>query len=204
MKNDIVFYPGFFPDFILAGITTRKFGDFSNAYAINKLAMVLNIKTSEIVSLNQKHTNIIHTIDSVPVLEILTGDGLTTKTKNVLILVKTADCLPVLIADIKKKMIMALHIGRLGVEKKFLQEALTKFMKLGADSKNVKIHFGPHIKGSCYFTDLDKLILKQLRTFGIKPNQLYLKNECTKCNKDKYFSHRGGDGGRMATFIMIK
>lgn len=204
MLNDIIFYTEFFPDFVFAGMTTRKFGDFSKADAINKLASVLNIKTSDIVSLNQKHTSIVHTIDRVPVLETLTGDGLMTKTKNVLILVKTADCIPVLVADMKRKMIMTLHIGRFGVQKMFLKKALLKLIRTGTDIRNVKIHLGAHIEGKCYLTDLDKLILKQLRTFGIKPNQLYLKNECTKCNKDKYFSHRGGDNGRMATFIMMK
>ncbi len=204
MLNDIAYYTGFFPDFVLAGITTRKFGDFSKAASINKLASVLKIKTSGIVSLKQKHTNIVHAIDSVPVLGVLTGDGLMTKTKNVLILVKTADCLPVLVADIKKKIIMALHAGRLGVENMFLKEALIKLIKSGTNVKNVKIHIGPHIEGSCYLTDMDKSILKQLHTFGILPNQVYLKNECTRCNQDKYFSHRGGDSGRMATFIMIQ
>ena len=88
MLNDIAYYTGFFPDFVLAGITTRKFGDFSKAASINKLASVLKIKTSGIVSLKQKHTNIVHAIDSVPVLGVLTGDGLMTKTNYTSLIIR--------------------------------------------------------------------------------------------------------------------
>ena len=50
-------------------------------------------------------------MDSLPLYNILEGDGFITDRPGVALCVKTADCVPVLLADGKKKVVAAVHAG---------------------------------------------------------------------------------------------
>jgi len=57
-----------------------------------------------------------------------------------------------------------------------------------------------------YHIDLWEANIMQLQEFGIEENNITLANECTVCNKQKYFSHRGdaGETGSLAAIIELK
>ncbi len=102
------------------------------------------------VYLDQKHSDLVHCMDgdSDGVLE---GDGLITDSPNLLLMVKTADCLPVLIVDTEKKVIGAVHCGWKGSGQRILQKALMKMKnKYQCRNSSLLAAMGPCICRKCY------------------------------------------------------
>src|SRR5438105_4973209 len=60
----------------------------------------------QLATLRQVHSDIIHRVASVP-NDRLTGDGMITDVAGIVLAVQTADCLPVLLADPKRKAVGA-------------------------------------------------------------------------------------------------
>lgn len=201
MADNVNYYRNFFPDWVVAGTTTKSFGDIKNPLNQEKLAKLLGVSNSNLVSLEQKHTNII--CDEAKVKgKISIGDGLITDKKDKVIMVKTADCVPVLVVEEKKKLIMILHAGRVGLQKNIVDHGIKLILKKGGNVKNIKILLGPFIEEKCYDTDLENMVKKQLFKNGINDRQISSPGICTYCN-NKFFSHRRGDVERMATFIFM-
>ena len=100
--------------------------------------------------LDQKHSDIIHGIEGES-NEVLEGDGFITSLPQVLLVIKTADCLPVLLADTENKVIGAVHCGWKGSGKRILQKALKRMKEeyLCRDS-SLLAALGPSICGKCY------------------------------------------------------
>ncbi len=213
MGNNIIFYQNFFPEWVMAGTTTRGFGDLKNLANQNKLAKILGIANNSLYCLKQKHTVVIREIgmDSRFPLqgkrgkdkEEKIGDGLLTRRKNICLLVKTADCVPVLIVEKKKKLIMVLHAGRVGLQKHIVDCGLKEILKRGGDAGNVRILLGPFIEKKCYRLDLESMVKVQLLKNGVEDSQISSYRACTYCNNHEYFSHRHGNEERMATFIKM-
>src|SRR6185369_12972007 len=67
-------------------------------------------KTWPTVPMHQIHSAIIHRVEHVP-QKMLQGDGLITNVPGIVLTVRAADCVPVLIADAKKRAVGAFHAG---------------------------------------------------------------------------------------------
>jgi len=104
----------------------------------------------QLVFLEQIHSNIAHSIREVPDHE-LRGDALITNQPLLLLVIQSADCLPILMVEEKKKVIAAIHCGWKGTQK-CLVSAVIKLLKrdYGARPSSIKVALGPHIRGSCY------------------------------------------------------
>lgn len=100
--------------------------------------------------LDQKHSDIIHCIEGKH-QEIQEGDGLITSIPLVLLVIQTADCLPVLVIDPDKKVIGNVHCGWRGSGKRILQKAL-KIMKekYSCQYSSLIAALGPCICEECY------------------------------------------------------
>jgi len=213
---DIFYYKKFFPDWILVGTTTREFGDVSIRDKTNKerLAEILHIPKNRLVSLKQEHTAVIKEIyiDSRLPLQGKrgndrrkeTGDGLFTKEKNICLLIKSADCLPILMVETQQRIIVALHAGRVGTQNNIVQQGLEKIIKLNANPKFIKVIFGSSIERKCYTMDLVEENKNQLINFGVLKENIFINQDCTYCHNDIYYSYRRGDKeARMANFVMM-
>jgi len=100
--------------------------------------------------LKQKHSDVIHIIKS-ETNEVLSGDGFMTSLPQVLLVIKTADCLPVLLIDTRNKVIGAVHCGWRGTGKRILQKALTLMKEeLSCQESSLFAALGPSICGECY------------------------------------------------------
>lgn len=64
--------------------------------------------------------------------------------------VRTADCVPVLIYAPDIKAVAAVHAGWKGSIGGILDNVVEKLHELGADTKLMKVSFGPSICGNCY------------------------------------------------------
>ena len=160
-------------------------------------------------------------------------DGLVTDVKDMLLSVRTADCVPVLLCDSDKKVCSAVHAGWRGTVGGITKNAVELMVKQGAKRENILVAIGPCIGKCCYevggelydeFVSVnsgyssffapsgDKYILDLnlanktiLLEAGIKEDNISIAEICTKCNGDRFFSHRrnGKIRGTMSAFIHI-
>ncbi len=76
------------------------------------------------VIMRQQHSDTIHRLDSMPNKK-LEGDALMTDVPGLLLVIRTADCLPVLLVDEENRAVAAVHCGWRGTEKRILEKAVT-------------------------------------------------------------------------------
>jgi len=76
------------------------------------------------------------------------ADGLVTDRPGVVLLVRAADCVPVLLADADARVVGAAHSGRAGVVRGVVAETVRRMRGLGAD--RIRAWVGPHVCGACY------------------------------------------------------
>lgn len=75
-------------------------------------------------------------------------DGLVTDTPGVLLLVRVADCVPVLLADVGRGVVGAAHAGRPGLVAGVVPATIEAMRGLGA--QQITAWVGPHVCGNCY------------------------------------------------------
>lgn len=108
------------------------------------------LKNFEHLFLRQVHSSIIHVIDEIP-CEQLTGDALLTEKPGVLLIIKTADCLPVLIVDKEQKAVAAVHCGWKSSSQRLIQRVVQGLEKhFGSEASELQIAMGPCIGKDCY------------------------------------------------------
>jgi polyphenol oxidase len=179
---------------------------------------------ARLVLLRQCHSDLIHTLTQSPPAEFFAdGDGLVTDRQGLLLSVLTADCMPVLIADIKNRVVAAVHAGWRGTAKRIIEKTLAKMERQFASSpENCIAVIGPAIRGCCYEVgeevfdafqqfdyaaslfqirskgkqslDLPTAGRFQLLRAGLKGMNIFSDPPCTACNLDQFFSHRGEHG----------
>lgn len=76
------------------------------------------------------------------------ADGLVTRNARVALLVRAADCVPVLLGDPSVGVVGAAHAGRPGVAAGVVPAVVAAMRGLGADT--ITAWVGPHVCGSCY------------------------------------------------------
>jgi YfiH family protein len=137
----------------------------------------------EFISLHQIHSDIVRTLNQAPAKQCK-GDAIATRTRGLLLGVRTADCAPVLVVDPKKKVVAAIHAGWRGTLQRIVTKAVGQMqMEFGCNPKELLAAIGPTIGGCCYevgtevasafaakFTNADEFF-DELRT-GDEPNPL--------------------------------
>ena len=78
------------------------------------------------------------------------GDGFYTDTPGVILTVKVADCVPILLADPKKRLIAALHAGWRGTVSGIAREGVAALCRMGADPAEIQVAVGASIRPCCY------------------------------------------------------
>ncbi|MDH7513335.1 MAG: peptidoglycan editing factor PgeF [Clostridiales bacterium] len=100
--------------------------------------------------LRQVHSDIIHVISDVPG-QTLRGDAMITGLPRLFLIIKTADCLPVLLVDEKKRVIAAVHCGWKGTLLRLLEKVVSGMKtQFGCNPVDLIAAFGPSISGRCY------------------------------------------------------
>jgi YfiH family protein len=103
-----------------------------------------------LASLKQIHSDIVHAFDGPP-YEPLRGDASITDQTNLLLGVQTADCVPILLVDSKKRTIAAVHAGWRGALQRIVTKTIGKMrMQFGTKPSDLLAAIGPAIGGCCY------------------------------------------------------
>lgn len=140
-------------------------------------------------------------------------DALVTKEPGVLLSVRTADCLPILIAH-ESGVIGAVHAGRKGTESGVIQETLRCMTEAFGALDGLKFWFGPAICQRCYQIDRELNLHYDLVGENKKQIASVLKlgsyeiiesGLCTAEQPDLFYSYRREDelAGRLQSFVVF-
>ena len=145
--------------------------------------------------------------------------------------VRTADCVPVLIADSRGQACAAVHAGWRGIAAGIAEAALDTLKSAGCDPEEAVVALGPAIGGCCYEVgtdvvdalrsacpdtswladapggttrvDLRAALRSQLTRAGVSRSAIHGAPWCTRCRNDLFFSVRteGQATGRLMAVI---
>ncbi len=102
------------------------------------------------VIMRQLHSDTIHRLTEAPAGK-LEGDGLMTDVPGLLLVIRTADCLPVFLVDAKNRAVAAVHCGWRGTEKRILEKAVQGMGRAyGSEPGAMLAALGPCIGSLCY------------------------------------------------------
>jgi polyphenol oxidase len=110
----------------------------------------------KLISLKQIHSDVIHLFDAAPAetcqgLPAVAGDASATNRPGLLLAVQTADCVPILLVDPKKRAIAAVHAGWRGTLQRIVVKAIGKMqMQFKSKPTDLLAAIGPSIGGCCY------------------------------------------------------
>ena len=147
-------------------------------------------------------------------------DALVSSLRGVLVGVKTADCVPVLLGDVKTGAFAAVHAGWRGTAHSIVTKAIEKMREIyGTNPKDLICAIGPaavcnyeigqdvidafnenfpnnseHLfaptRDGHAFVDLHRANFEQLATTGVSPENIYSAPFCTLERTDLFFSYR--------------
>jgi len=177
---------------------------------------------AELGLLNQIHSDKIVEYDGT----IHNADGLYTKKRGVFLGVRFADCLPVVLMDVKSKIVMVLHAGWKGTFLEISKKGVETLEKYGAKTDNILVSIGPHICGNCYeikddvaskfddrflvskknglYLDLEKANVAQLVSAGVLEKNINSIGICTYENRSFFSYRRDGVCGRNIGGIVME
>ncbi|HIT74651.1 MAG TPA: peptidoglycan editing factor PgeF [Candidatus Avipropionibacterium avicola] len=160
------------------------------------------------------------------------ADALVTTTPGIALAVRVADCLPIVIASRRSRVIAAVHAGRVGLADQIIPRALAVLSDVagrhGGTPDDLQAWIGPHVCGACYEVpadlrdevaavvpdvaattswgtpslDLAAGASAQLAGAGAEVVRV---GGCTRTDPDLY-SHRrdGSAAGRLAALVWLK
>jgi len=103
-----------------------------------------------LVTLRQIHSDLIHCVSEAPE-QPLAGDGLVTCTPRILLGILTADCLPVILLDTKRRAVGVFHAGWRGTFKRIVEKGVGEMQRcFGSRPQDLNGVIGPGIRGCCY------------------------------------------------------
>lgn len=187
----------------------------------------------EAITSQQVHGVSIFEVTERPSHPVEGYDILVTDRSGLIVAVKTADCLPVLIADPERRIVAAVHAGWRGTVARAVQRAVERMEQRGARASRLVAALGPNMGPQCYevgedvssvferefpewkvlqpkgggkwWLDVAAANRLQLIESGMKPENIDHIDLCTHCRADLFHSHRrdAAMAGRMVNFIQI-
>lgn len=154
-----------------------------------------------------------------------TCDGLVTDTADLVLLVRVADCVPVLLADPARGLVGAVHAGRPGLATGVVPRAVAALRRRGGEE--LLAWLGPHVCGACYEVpvamqaavvarvpaaasttswgtpalDIGAGVRAQLEELGVTVHDVA---RCTRESADLYSHRRDGErAGRLAGLVRL-
>ncbi len=124
----------------------------------NQLNLFSNINYAQ-----QVHDDKVIQVNNKLDLKPKMADSLITKDRCQSLWIYTADCIPILIADIKTRNISACHSGLKGIKKNIISKTLKRLEEIGSNKNNLIIAIGPYINGDKYQVekkDVEDLIIQ--------------------------------------------
>lgn len=162
------------------------------------------------------------------VYEAAETDAFVTTLPGVVLVIKTADCLPILYWDTETRTIGAAHCGWRGLMAGLAAKTVREMADAGAKVRSIEAWLGPGIRERHYevssdladrfreafpgaelgegrHLDLFKVARHQLIEAGLEPSHVHDSGQCTFANPERFHSYRrdGELAGRLLTVIAL-
>jgi YfiH family protein len=167
-------------------------------------------------------------IVSAPFTGTPEADGALTASAGCIVAVETADCLPVILVEPRRRIAAIVHAGWRGTALDIMSRAVEEITARGGSVARLIAALGPCIGACCYeigaelcapngpfdaahirrsaagraFLDLRAVNREQLERSGLNRDNIHSIDECTACRVDSYHSYRrdGHGTGRMISY----
>lgn len=192
---------------------------------LNLLISELDWDKDRLATAAQVHGSDIEAVDTPGLYERV--DGLVTKTPNLILGIRVADCAAVLIADPAAETIGAFHAGWKGAADGIIPKGIKKMMALGAEPARMQVFISPCISLKNFevggevairfpaefvdrksyqkpHVDLKAFLAHQLKQHGIAQHNIEIAPECT-VDDLRFYSYRRerSAAGRMLALIKL-
>ncbi|MBN1181333.1 MAG: peptidoglycan editing factor PgeF [Bacteroidales bacterium] len=221
-QKDILHFVSYKDSFGRANQNTLNFRNTSPDFydSIAKIAFHLEIAKDSVYISHQTHSkNVLLVHKGMENKGIEDVDAFVTDDKEVCIIVKSADCVPILLYDTKLKVIAAVHAGWRSTVKRILELSInTMTNTYQSNPENIIACIGPSICMHCYeigpeiveivkkdlpywdkiisydntrsFLNLQEANKQQLLKSGIRENNIEIAYLCTYEHTDLFYSAR--------------
>jgi polyphenol oxidase len=179
------------------------------------------------VTMEQEHSDRIHVVEEGSPAPTV-GDGLILTRKGVAGVIRTADCVPVILWEPTSHVAAIVHAGWRGTVMRIAGKAARMMREMGAEPSLVQALIGPSIGPCCYevkedvlssfrgarfsesiirrlmnstFLDLRRANAEDLEEEGV--GHIHVLDICTRCTEDLFFSARRNESGRQISFVAI-
>lgn len=210
-------------DRYFSGFGTRELGDARTIETIFRFFRQQAISFKKLVFLEQIHSTNIEVLQDLKnheeVEKLEDKDGVVTSQSGPVLIVRNADCVPIVYVDKIGGAIGISHQGWRGSLKNMSLKMVGAFLNLGSKIENIICSIGPAIGACCYDVDddryysfleefdgySDKIFFKkkgrwhislsllnylQLLDSGVKKENIDFFPFCTKCDSKRFFSRR--------------
>lgn len=204
-------------------------GDKPAAVAANRrrLAKATGLD-GRLVWMHQVHSDRVVRVDGPDDGPVDDTDGLVTTTRRLGLVVVTADCVPVLLADARAGVIGAVHAGRVGARDGVVVRAVEAMREAGARVEDMSVLLGPAVSGANYEVpeemaaeveaalpgsrtttargtaglDLRAGIARQLTDLGV--GSIDVDPRCTVADRNLFSHRRDAPTGRLASLLWME
>ena len=205
------------------------------------LCSLMPVRPDGLIIPHQTHGTQIRQIDhaflqlplSEQTIQLEGVDALLTNIPRQCICVSTADCIPVLCFDVRRRVVAAIHAGWRGTVERIVEKTLSAMSEAyGTDARDVVACIGPGISQEAFEVgdevceafrragfDMERIAVRkekwhidlweanrmQLMAFGIEPSRIEVSGICTYTDNEDFFSARrqGTASGRILSGIMM-
>jgi YfiH family protein len=124
---------------------------FLRALLANGRVAALKAPLAEFVMLRQIHSGLIHHFAAGTPEPPLRGDGSITAEAGNILAIQTADCIPILVADVRQQIVAAFHAGWRGTLARIVERGIGRLRaEFGSRPGDLTATIGPGIGRCCY------------------------------------------------------
>jgi hypothetical protein len=189
---------------------------------------LVDVRCSVIFPTDQIHGNVVHVLCDESHTAVLKGDAFVTDRPGLVCHVRSADCVPILIADRARRVVAAVHAGWRGTAQDVVGQAILAMREaFGSHPGDMLAAIGPSICGACFEVGVE--VVEQLEALdlgvgvrigerhvdlslanraliersGVPPGNIDLLPHCTSCDARFASWRRDRSGARQTNFIVI-
>jgi polyphenol oxidase len=165
---------------------SMRVGDDPNHVAHNRQRALTALGSqAKPVLLQQIHSSfVVDATEAAQADEPPAADALVSSDPNLLLVIETADCYPVLLEDSVAGVVAAAHCGWRGTASRILENTILAMQARGADKNRIHAAIGPGICAAQYPVRLD--VLERLREAGF-PLELLVSQEGLSSSGSRLF-----------------
>jgi YfiH family protein len=198
-------------------------------------AQTLGVAEERVFFLSQVHGNVARVLDGNEprdVVRNVEGDALSSRRGDLACSVRTADCIPLLVADRRSGAATAIHAGWRGIVRGVVEAGIASLRELaGVNDAELIVAIGPHIRERAFevsddvareleaaspvagvvdrspakpHVSLVRIVRGKLEALGISADAIDDVGGCTHSEPERFFSFRrdGKRGGRLLSAVV--